>query len=81
MAELDARDHQLEQHMAKLRDELAATQHETVSATQIQRAVALFDPVWDMLLVPSASASLHVLLEPVVYGLQIVFVHLPEVAL
>jgi hypothetical protein len=45
LAELDERDHQLEQRMAELRDELAVLQHETVSAAQIQRAVALFDPV------------------------------------
>src|SRR5690606_15849666 len=52
MAELDERDHQLEQRLAELRDELAAVQRETVSAATIQRAVALFDPVWDLLLVP-----------------------------
>jgi hypothetical protein len=43
--------------MAELRDELAAVQRETVAAAQIQRAIALFDPVWDLLLVPGASAS------------------------
>jgi hypothetical protein len=57
LAELDAHDHQLEQRMAELRDELAAIQRESVSTAQIQRAVALFDPVWDMLLVPERSAS------------------------
>ena len=45
LAELDQRDHQLEQGTAELRDELAAVQRETVSAAQIQRTVALFDPV------------------------------------
>jgi outer membrane murein-binding lipoprotein Lpp len=44
LAELNARDHQLEQRMAELRDELAAAQREAVSAATIQRDVALFDP-------------------------------------
>jgi hypothetical protein len=53
--------------MAELRDELAATQRETVSAAKIQRAVALFDPVWDLLLVPERFRILHLLLASVVY--------------
>jgi outer membrane murein-binding lipoprotein Lpp len=44
LAELDERNHQLEQRMAELRDELAAAQREAVSAATIQRDVALFDP-------------------------------------
>jgi hypothetical protein len=48
--------------MAELRDELAATQRETVSAAQIQR-----DPVWDLLLVPQRFRILHLLLESVGY--------------
>jgi site-specific DNA recombinase len=67
LAELDERGHQLEQRMAELRDELAAAQRETVSAAQIQRAVALFDPIWDLLLVPERFRILHLLLESVVY--------------
>src|SRR5687768_2898080 len=48
--------------MADLRDELAAVQRETVSAAQVQRAIALFDPVWDLLLVPEQfrSRSAHI---------------------
>ena len=53
--------------MAELSDELTAVQHETVFAAQIQRAVALFDPVWDMLLIPERFRILHLLLESVVY--------------
>jgi hypothetical protein len=67
LVELDARDHQLEQRMADLRDELAAVQREVVSAAQIQRAVARFDPVWDLLLVPERFRILHLLLESVRY--------------
>ena len=69
LAELNQRDHQPEQRLAELRDELAAVQRETVSAAPIQRAVALFDPVWDLLLVPerSASCTLHLLQESEVY--------------
>lgn len=37
---------------------LTAVQHETVSAAQIQRTVALFDPVWACSSSPGASASL-----------------------
>ena len=63
MAELD------EQRMAELRDELAAVQHETVSAAAIQRAVALFDPVWDLLLIPERFRILHLLpLKSVIYN-------------
>jgi hypothetical protein len=39
LAELDKRNHQLEQRM---------TEREALSAAAIQRAVALFDPVWDL---------------------------------
>jgi hypothetical protein len=41
LAELDVRDHQLEQRMAELHDELAGFQSATASAAEIQRAVAL----------------------------------------
>jgi hypothetical protein len=51
-----------------LRHNLAAVQRESVSAAQIQRAVALFDPVWDLLLVPERFRILHLLLESVVYN-------------
>jgi multidrug efflux pump subunit AcrA (membrane-fusion protein) len=67
MAELDARNNQVEQRMTELRDELAAVQRKTVPAAQIQRAVALFDPVWDLLLVPERFRILHQLLESVGY--------------
>jgi septal ring factor EnvC (AmiA/AmiB activator) len=68
LAELDERADQLEQRMTELRDELTAVQRESVSATTIQRAVALFDPVWDLLLVPERFRILHLLLESVVYN-------------
>jgi site-specific DNA recombinase len=67
ITELDERDHQLEQRMAELRDELAAAQREIVPAAEIQRAVTLFDPVWDLLLVPERFRILHLLLESVGY--------------
>ena len=67
LAELDERASQLEQRMAELHDELAAVQCESVPAAAIQRAVALFDPVWDMLLVPERFRILHLLIESVVY--------------
>ena len=38
-----------------------------MSAAQIQRAVALFDPVWDLLLVPERFRILHLLIESVGY--------------
>ena len=53
--------------MAELRDELAAVEREAVSAASIQRAVALFDPVWDLLLIPERFRILHPLLDSVVY--------------
>ena len=67
-----------EQRIGELRDELTAVQRQTVSAAAIQRAVALFDPVWDMLLVPERFRILHLLLESVVYdgitgGLELEF--------
>jgi site-specific DNA recombinase len=67
LAELDERDHRLEQRLAELRDKLAAVQGETVSAAAIQRAVALFDPNWDLLLIPERFRILHLLLESVGY--------------
>lgn len=38
-----------------------------MSAAKIQRAVALFDPVWDLLLIPERFRILHLLLESVGY--------------
>jgi hypothetical protein len=38
-----------------------------VSAAAIQRAVALFDPVWDLLLVPERFRIFHLFLESVGY--------------
>jgi hypothetical protein len=67
LAELDERDLLLEQRMAELRNELAVVQREVVSAAAIQRAVALFDPVWDLLLVPERLRILHLLLQSVAY--------------
>jgi hypothetical protein len=67
LAELDERASQLEQRMAELRDELVAVQCGSVPTAQIQRAVALFDPVWDMLLVSERFRILHLLIESVGY--------------
>jgi hypothetical protein len=53
--------------MAELRDELAVTQHETVPPDEVQRAIALFDPIWDMLFPRERSRVLHLLLESAVY--------------
>jgi hypothetical protein len=53
--------------MAELRGELAAAQRETVPAAQIQRAVALFNPIWDLFLVPERFRITHLLIESVVY--------------
>jgi hypothetical protein len=63
LAELNERASKLELRMA----ELAAVQRETVSATEIQRAVALFDPVWELLRVPERFHILHLFLESMVY--------------
>ena len=40
---------QHERRMAELRDEFAVIESETVSPDEVQRAIALFDPIWDML--------------------------------
>jgi hypothetical protein len=49
------------------REELAAVQRETMATAAIQRAVVLFDPVWDLLFVLERFRILHLLLESV-YG-------------
>jgi septal ring factor EnvC (AmiA/AmiB activator) len=67
LAELDEQAHQLEHRMAELRDELAAIERETVSLDEVQRAIALFDPIWDMLFPRERSRILHLLLESAVY--------------
>jgi hypothetical protein len=67
LSELDERAHQLERRMAELRDELAVIEHETVSPDEVQRAIALFDPIWDMLFPRERSRVLHLLLESAVY--------------
>jgi hypothetical protein len=53
--------------MAELRGELAAAQRETEPAAQIQRAVARFDPLWDLFFVPERFRITHLLIESVVY--------------
>jgi hypothetical protein len=67
LAELDEQAQQLEHRMAELRDELAAIGRKTVSLDEIQRAIALFDPIWDMLFPRERSRILHLLLESAVY--------------
>jgi hypothetical protein len=38
---------QIERHLAEIRDELTNIARSTVSLTQVQRAMELFDPIWD----------------------------------
>jgi site-specific DNA recombinase len=67
LSELDEQAHQLERRMAELRDELAVIENETVSPDEVQRAIALFDPIWDMLFPRERSRVLHLLLESAIY--------------
>jgi site-specific DNA recombinase len=67
LSELDEQAHQLERRMAELRDELAVIESETVSPDEIERAIALFDPIWDLLFPRERSRVLHLLLESAVY--------------
>ena len=67
LSELDEQALQLERRMAALRDELAVIESETVSPDEVQRAIALFDPIWDMLFPRERSRVLHLLLESAVY--------------
>jgi hypothetical protein len=53
--------------MGELRDELAVIESETVSPDEVQRAIALFNPIWDMLFPRERSRVLHLLLESAVY--------------
>jgi hypothetical protein len=67
LSELDEQAQQLEDRMAELRDELAVIERETVSPDAVQRAIALFEPIWDMLLPRERSRILHLLLESAIY--------------
>jgi site-specific DNA recombinase len=67
LAELDEQAQQLEHRMAELRDELATIARKTVCMDEVQRAIALFDPIWDMLFPRERSRILHLLLELAVY--------------
>jgi hypothetical protein len=70
LAEIDEQAQQLEHRMAELR-ELAASERKTLSLDELQRAIALFDPIWDMLFPRERSRILHLLLETAVYdGIQ-----------
>jgi hypothetical protein len=51
-----------------LRDGLAVIESETVSPDEVQRAIALFNPIWDMLFPRERSCVLHLLLESAVYN-------------
>ena len=53
--------------MGELRDELAVIEHETVSPDEVQRASALFDPIWDVLIDRERYRIMHLLLERIVY--------------
>jgi hypothetical protein len=53
--------------MAELRDEFSAIERETVSPDEVQRAIALFEPIWDMLFPRERSRILHLLLETAIY--------------
>jgi hypothetical protein len=66
LAELDARDHQLEQRMAELRDEFAVVQHEAVPRLRSSAQCALRFGL-GLLLVPERFRTLHLLVESVVY--------------
>jgi hypothetical protein len=67
LSELDEQAHQLERRMAELRDELAVIDRESVSPDEVQRAISLFEPIWDMLFFRERSRILHLLLESAVY--------------
>jgi hypothetical protein len=67
LSELDEQAHLLERRMAELRDELAVIERETVSPDEVQRAIALFEPIWDMLFPRERSRILHLLLESAIY--------------
>jgi site-specific DNA recombinase len=67
LSELDEQAHQLERRVAELRDELAVIEREAVSPDDVQRAIALFEPIWDMLFPRERSRILHLLLASAVY--------------
>jgi hypothetical protein len=67
LAKLDEQAHQLERRLAELRDELAVIERETVSPDEVQRAIALFEPIWDVLFPRERSRILHLLLESAIY--------------
>jgi site-specific DNA recombinase len=67
LTELDQRVNQIERRLAEIRDELAHIARSTVSLAQIQRAMELFDPIWDVLLDRERYRILHLLLERIVY--------------
>jgi site-specific DNA recombinase len=67
LAELDQRVSQLERRLAEIQDELARIARSTVSHAQVQRAMELFDPIWDVLLDRERYRIMHLLLERIVY--------------
>jgi site-specific DNA recombinase len=67
LGELDQRVHQIEQRIAEIQDEHARIARSTVSLAQVQRAMELFDPIWDVLLDRERYRILHLLLEHIVY--------------
>jgi site-specific DNA recombinase len=67
LSDLDEQAHQFERRMAELHDELAVIERETVSPYDVQRAIALFEPIWDMLFPRERSRILHLLLESAIY--------------
>jgi site-specific DNA recombinase len=67
LAELDQRVSQIERRLAEIQDELARIERSTVSRAQVQRAMELFDPIWDVLLDRDRYRIMHLLLERIVY--------------
>jgi hypothetical protein len=70
LAELDQRVNQIERRLTEIRDDLAHIARSTVSLAQVQRAMELFDPIWEVLLDRERYRILHLLLERIVYDGQ-----------
>jgi site-specific DNA recombinase len=67
LTELDEHVSQIERRSAEIRDELTHIERSTVSLAQIQRAMELFDPIWDVLLDRERYRIMHLLMERIVY--------------
>ena len=65
LADLHDQIRTMEQRIAAIREEIATIEKETVDESELTRALAAFNPVWDCLSLREQASIMHLLIERV----------------